>query len=278
MHSLQITILSKIFDKIKQEVHTLYMIEETLVTLGLTHEEVEIYITLLEYGILTPSEVSSKTKVKRTYVYKICEDLLSKGLVTVNKKENKKAYAPASPDFLLSIAERRRQEINNTQEQLEKILTDLKVKYNAVETKPIVKVYEGVEGLKKIYTDTLIDCKDIFALVNASKLDPELDEWLGSYVAKRKEKNIHAKVIVSSEKQAAGYISDSTGSLRTIKVVDATKYPIKNEIDIYGDKVAFIQNQKGEALVGMIVENKIIAETMKAWFDLAWGEDSSKKS
>jgi hypothetical protein len=58
--------------------------------------------------------------------------------------------------------------------------------------------------------------------------------------------------------------------MRTVKVVDSNKYPIKNEVNVYGNKVAFIQNHKGEPLIGMIIENKIISQTLKAWFDLAW--------
>lgn len=247
------------------------MIEETLRNVGLSPEETEVYLSLLSFGTMSPTEVATKTKVKRTYVYKICEDLLKKGLVTITQKGAKKAYAPASPDYLLSIAEKKRQEIENNAEQLEKVLSELKTKYSTVETRPLVKTYEGLEGLKKLYLDTLSEGKDIDALVDTSDIDLELRDWLKTvYLPKRVGKKIHANVILASGKLSNEYSTRNETGMRTVKVVDSNKYPIKNEVNVYGNKVAFIQNHKGEPLIGVIIENKIISQTLKAWFDLAW--------
>ena len=40
-------------------------------------------------------------------------------------------------------------------------------------------------------------------------------------------------------------------------------------MDVYGDKVAFI-NYRTDHLLGIVVKHPLIAQTMKAWFDLAW--------
>jgi hypothetical protein len=50
-------------------------------------------------------------------------------------------------------------------------------------------------------------------------------------------------------------------------------------VDIYGDKVAFINYKKGEALIGVVINHPQIAETMRAWFELAWaGAELQQKS
>lgn len=248
------------------------MIEQTLVSLGLSQEEVEIYMSLLEHGTLTPSEISSQTKVKRTYVYKICEDLLIKGLATSTKKGNKKAYAAASPDYLLSIVEKKKQELENSAEQLEKVLGELKIKYSAVETKPVVTFYEGVEGVKKVYRDTLKENKNIDALVQTSKVNPDIYEWVTKeYAAARVEQKIGVKAIVSSGEKTDQYIQLNEKELRETKIVSSDKFPFENELNIYGNKIAIINHRDNTQLFGVIIDSKIVAETFRSWFDLTWG-------
>lgn len=248
------------------------MIEETLIALGLSKEEVEIYLGLLEFGTLTPSEASSKTSVKRTYVYKICEDLLHKGLVTATKKGSVKAYAPASPDYLLSMVEKKKQEIENSAEQLEKVLSDLKTKYSAVEAKPIVTFYEGIEGVKKVYKDTLKENKDIDALVQTSKVNGDIYDWVTKqYAQSRVEQNINVKAIVSSGEKTNKYIELNKKELRETKIVSSEKFPFEHELNIYGNKVAIINHRAGTEPFGVIIDSKVVSQTFRSWFELTWG-------
>ncbi len=51
-----------------------------LTVLGFNSDEVKVYLQLLEYGELTKLELSRKSGVNRTKVYRIVEKLISKGL------------------------------------------------------------------------------------------------------------------------------------------------------------------------------------------------------
>jgi hypothetical protein len=72
------------------------------------------------------------------------------------------------------------------------------------------------------------------------------------------------------------FCSDDTGltfkkrgvsELREVHLVPKDKFPFKNEINIYDDKVAIISHQDE---IGVIIQNQNIADTQRAIFNLAF--------
>ena len=136
---------------------------------------------------------------------------------------------------------------------------------------PRVKFYEGVEGLKKIYNITLQDKKPIFALTAViPKIDPELMKWLREYyVKKRREQKIFAKVISPKTRIAEEYCKHDKDDYRKTLLIPKEKFPISIEINIFGGKVALISYKENE-LLGVIIESREIAKSMRVFFDLSW--------
>lgn len=246
--------------------------EETLQQIGLSPEETEIYLTLLNKGSLSAAQIGSFTKVKRTYVYKIVEGLMQKGLVSQNKESRTTVFAPNSPDHLLTLANKKKEQAENAHNQLEAYLGNLRVLFGAVDSKPTVQYFEGIEGIKKVYLDTLKHSGPLLALVETSSVHPEIYNWVTEkYVYKRVEAGIEVKAIVSTGEKTENYVEKNKEELRETKVIPSRQYPFKHELNIYGDKVAILNHNKDSELLGIIIENKLIAETFKAWFELTWG-------
>jgi len=247
------------------------MNNEVLLNLGLSPEEAEIYLSLLNNGPQTAIGLGKSTKVKRTYVYRIATDLIKKGLVNQSKRNKTTIFAPLSPDHLLSLAEERKQKAQAAERSLEGVLTQLKEKYVSIDEKPMVTTYEGVSGLKKIYNDMISEGKEILAMLQTSEVEPELRDWLKSvFVPKRAEAGINAKVILASGKLAEEYQSRNDQALREVREVPKDRFPFPHEVDVYGDKIAFIHYKKSEPLIGILIYHPSMAKTMRAWFELAW--------
>ena len=245
--------------------------EEILTKIGLSDEEVEVYLSLLEAGAQSATQLDKNTKVKRTYIYRIAAQLRDKGLVTEKKKGRATLFEPNSPDHLVSLAESKKVEAEQAQTSLEGVLGSLKAKYGSIEAKPIVTTYEGLAGIKKVFLDTLKVGKEISAVVETTEVDPKLRDWLkDKYTKERAKKKIHAKVILASGELASEYKSRNVEAHRTVIEVPHKKYPIKHEVDIYGDKVAFLNYRRGEPMIGLVIDHPTVAKTMKAWFDLSW--------
>lgn len=249
------------------------MQEETLTNLGLTPEETSVYMSLLENGTQSAIGLGKTSKVKRTYVYKVVQGLIQKGLVSQGKQGRTTVFSPLSPDHLLSLAEEKKQKVVASERMLESILPELKSKFLVRDERPTITYYEGVAGLKKAYLDLLKVGKPISALVQTSKVEPELYNWLTSdFVKQRIDLQIPVRSIVASGDKTQAYVDKNEQELRETKVIPYRDFPLDHEIDIYGDKVSILNNKAGEALLAVIIENKIIAKTFQSWFELTWSK------
>lgn len=242
-----------------------------LETLGLTGKEADIYELLLKKGELTGGEIIAQTGLKRATVYKSLYSLEKKVLISKQDVNKKIHFKPLPPDRLLTLAEERIKEHERAHANMRTLLPDLMSTYILAVEKPVVTTFEGVKGLKEIYLDTLRVGKPIYAVLTTAEVDPELFSWLTeTYGRLRTKHKIPASVIASSGTWSKEYSKRDAMEARTTLTVPHKLFPFAHEVDIYGDKVAFINYKKGDALIGIVINHPQIAQTMKAIFDLAW--------
>jgi HTH-type transcriptional regulator, sugar sensing transcriptional regulator len=252
------------------------MLTEQLKETGLSSKEAQIYDILLDKGVLPVNAIVSLTGLKRGITYKILKDLQQKGLIKEVKGTAKLTYKCANPTQLSNLLDNKIKETQQHKATLQALLPQLLSTYNILQNEPGVKVFEGVEGIKDIYRDTLKVAKPIYAILQTSEVESKLYSWLRNiYVKERTEQNIWANVIVAEDTRTSEYVSKNLIEKRETRVVPKDKFPIGIELDIYGDKAAFINFNKKDQLIGILIQNKLIADTMKAIFDLAW--ESAKK-
>lgn len=243
----------------------------TLTSLGLSSTEASLYEVLLRLGEAPASEIIQSSGMKRPTVYKALYSLEKKGLVSQQDVKKKIHFRPASPTLLLEQAETRYREASQARSMLQTVMPTLLSAYTLSVERPVVQVYEGVEGLKKVYLDNIEEGQPLYSFLQTAEVDPELFAWLtATYVKKRAQAKIHAKVIVATGDWSKNYISRDVEEYRTTKVIDSHKFPFQHEVIIYGNKVAFIHFKKGDPLIGIIINHPAIATTMRAIFDLAW--------
>jgi len=245
--------------------------QQLLQTLGLTDKESQIYQLLLETGKTQAGTLIKKTGLKRATVYKSLYTLEEKGLVKQEDIKKKKHFTPLSPDNLLKLSDEQFEKQERAREDLRSMLPQLTSHYILSVEKPVITTFEGVEGLKKIYEDTIKTEKPIYAVLQTAEVNEQLLEWLeDKYYTMRLKHKIEATVIVATGAWSDTYVDRRKKGFTTVKLVDSKVYPFAQEVNIYGDKIAFINYKKGEALIGIVVHHPLIAQTMKAIFDLAW--------
>lgn len=247
-------------------------INKTLLqNLGLSDKESTLYTLLLELGQVQASILTAKTGLKRATVYKSLYALIAKGLVRQQDIQKKLHFAPLAPDNLLKLSDEQFDKQERARLDLQGILPVLTSQYILSVEKPVISTFEGVEGLKKIYEDTLKVGSDISAVLQTSNVHQDIFDWLqNTYFVQRVKKQIHADVIVASGAWSEEYIKEKNGEFTTTLRVDGILYPFAHEVNIYGDKIAFINYKKDEKLIGIVIHHPAITRTMKALFDLAW--------
>ncbi|MBI2631761.1 winged helix-turn-helix transcriptional regulator, partial [Candidatus Pacearchaeota archaeon] len=76
------------------------MYEEQLKEVGLTDNEIKIYLALLRQSPLNPSQLAEKTGLHRSYIYDTLERLLEKGIINNVIFEGKKNYQAINPRII----------------------------------------------------------------------------------------------------------------------------------------------------------------------------------
>lgn len=239
---------------------------------GLSKKESRVYLTLLEFGERPVSFISRKSNINRTTCYTTIESLIKKGLVNSYKRKGIKYFSALPIVHLFKYLERREEEISKKKEIIQENIKHFdklgQLKFN----KTKVFFYEGIEGLKSIYEDTLNEESEILTFISLDELTDELNNYLkNSYLPKRIEKGIKLKSIENTTTLNLEYKGFDEVHLREKKVID-TELPFNVQVYIYLDKIAFISYSNYE-YSGIIVHDQKISSTMRTIHSIMWNNN-----
>jgi predicted transcriptional regulator len=235
--------------------------KKTLKNLGLTENEIQVYLTLLKIGSSTVSTIAERSGLYRPYAYDTLERLQEKGLVSFVSKDNKKFFKAAHPKQLLEIEKEKIEELEKIMPQLENFL-----KIPKEEAK--VELYSGNKVVRVIEKDilkTLLEKggENLVIGVDERKFmeaDPVIMQQFFNQMKKHK---LTERVLVREGENYLPALKETT----TYKFLPKEFFePISTFI--YGDKVAIIIFS--EPLHGLIMESKLLSKTYRKQFELLW--------
>lgn len=239
------------------------MLAKNLEKLGFTEKEANLYVAALELGEANIQQLAKKSGVKRTTAYDIIESLKKRGLITQTTKGKKTLYMASDPRKIESTLEEQRAMVKH-------VMPDLLAIANSIGSKPKVSFFEGSEGIKEAYRDTLnYPDQELLAWVAEEAIDKfDLDYLNNDYLPKRIEKKIWVRAIAPDVKEMQEYKETDETSLRRTRLTDADSFGLDVEIDLYGkNKVAVMSFEEGFA---MVVESKKIYDTLRNIFEMNW--------
>ncbi len=229
---------------------------------GLNKKEARIYLASLELGESTIQEIAKKSGVKRTSIYNLVDDLVKRGVIEVVNRGNKRKFVAVNPATLRKMVLKRTKIFEET-------LPQLNMLFGQAKFKPRVRFYEGIEGIKTVFNDTLLEGKEIKAFSDYNRAYKTLGGFAYSYITERVKLGIFAKVISYQNRISDDFKVRDQKALREIRFLPEDKFPFDIEINIYGKKVAFMTFSK-ENPAGVIIEHPDITRSMESIFDLAW--------
>lgn len=247
------------------------MYQKALEQIGLSDKEGKVYLTSLELGPNSIQEIAKKSEFKRPTVHFTVENLIKRGLMSSFEKGKKRFFSAESPERLVSLIAVQRKKAQAIEEELQKILPGLNNMFDSAGEKPRVRFFEGKEGLKAVQEEILrskiSSLENIYPRDDFLKIFSKKEREL--YVAERKKRKIKARTIYTG-KEKTPFIKESSTERR---YVPYDKFPFSADVVIFGNKVA-IGTYKGK-LMGVIIESKEIASTLRLIFNLAW--ETAKK-
>lgn len=246
-------------------------LKNALLSMGFSEKESVVYLTLLNLGKATVSEVARRAGINRTTGYDILNKLITSGLATLSGKKPKQEYIAEPPDKIILYLEKK---IQNDKENLS-IAKELIPEFNSLHNigkRPQVKFYEGKEGLEHVYEDTLTSHETILAFAEVENMHKALPNYFPKYYKRRAQKKIHINAILPATETSIERSRHDRDEERTSSLVPMEKFYFSPEINIYDNKI-MIASWKEK--LGIIIESHEIADAMKKIFTLAW--EGSKK-
>lgn len=246
--------------------------KENLLALGLSSREAQVYLALLDIGKGTVTEITRRAGINRTTGYDILDTLVNKGFVSISGKEPKQEYAAESPEKILTYLEEEQLSVVKRLESAKQFVPQLKTLHN-MQTRPKVRYYEGIEGLREVYEDTLHSKEDLRSLAKVDEAESTLEGYFPKYYQRRAAKNINIRAIFPDSPGARNLKAKDGIEKRTSLIIPGDGYDLKPEINVYDNKVMIASWHEK---LGIIIESQEIADAMKLLFELAWKEASKE--
>ncbi len=232
--------------------------DEKLIELGFTENETKIYLLLLRTGELSPSEISKKLGMHRTYVYDILKTLIERGTVTAITIDGKRRYLAVNPKEISRRFTTRLDEFNLILPLLEDI--HKKTKSNIK-----VELFQGRKIYKKMLEDFIAHIKEkdiVYSFgVNEKEFNKMEPIYIRKYFNMASRKKVKEKIIIAKGNMRFKYKNVEYKEINP-KYIGNTAYFIHRDwvyIFLFGVNNYLIK-----------IESENVANTYKKQFNLLW--------
>lgn len=250
-------------------------LELLLISAGLNKKEAQIYLYLLDKGPMKALNIFKALNMKKGNTYALLESLTKKGHIF----KKGALFIPQPPQKILKRLEDKNISLQNSLSNFKTLLPQLGSMYKLSVGKPTIRYFEGEEGIKQVFEDIYSPKQDIvYGCVDLEIADEVFPDYIiKKLIPKRIRNKVKAISFAADSPQAREISKKDKEQLRKTTLVDKKKYPLPAEIDIYEDKIAMLTFVKGEFL-GLIIENKDLAESLRSIFKLASKASTDQKT
>jgi predicted transcriptional regulator len=247
-------------------------LKQILTSFGLSEKERAVFLSMIKLGPSTVRAISRDSKITRTLVYDIAEDLTKKGIISEINEEKVKKYKAVSYAGLVAVFSRQTIESKKLEKQLQQASSEFSNLEQGKEQKTKVRFFTGIEGVKSVYDEVIRNIKksnnEVFSIFSPDKLEKTIPDW-GDHDEYFNNTGISMKHIMAESPSINRYI-------RQIKKYTNNKYRVWKKEDgefptdtiCWGNNIAYIDLSGYPS--GIIIENQAITDTFKMWFDKMW--------
>lgn len=232
--------------------------------LGLSENEAATYLAALEgaFGV-SVAGVARKTGIKRSTVYLALAALMKRGLVSMSRRGSRHVYVAEDPRVFA-------EKLKEQELYLRGLLPELLSVTNMLARKPAIRFFEGPEGIKEVYRDTLtVPGSEIRAWATADIAEHFDAAWLtGTYVPARVSAKIAARTLAPDTPELRTLAGENAAALRTLRLLPADEALFSVEANLYAKRKVALVSFREE--FGIIIESATIHDTLGAIFESAW--------
>lgn len=246
---------------------------DLLQNFDLTPKEGEIYLTLLQKGILSPLQLSRSTSVNRTTIYRILEKLKKTGLVEEVVDEKRTKAKAISPDKFEMLIKQKEAEVDRLKQNLPFLKSQLITIQGTTSPETKVLYYRGQNGLQQLLWNTLKAANQTEVVGYGYQ---SWNDYVGKNFAEKLrqeyvERKIISKEILNKTDASMGFTDNKEYKQQVFshRQISRNKLEINYNTIIYCDVFAFYSLYQGD-IFGVEIYNAEIAKTQRQIFYLLW--------
>jgi len=229
-------------------------ITKTLSKIGLSQNEIKVYLTLNDNGSCKAGRVAKISKLDRSSTYNAIQMLLDKGFVSYVLVGKVKWFQAVGPKRILDY-------LKEQEEEIQSILPELQERHKRKKIEGQVRLFKGYKGVKTVFLDIIRTGKDNYVFGSEGQFSKRMPNFVPQFDRMKKEKGIKTQLILRKGRYELDGKTSEHRYLPNISESPAVT-------NIYGDKIAIIiWTDEPE---GIIIENAAAAKAYKSYFDNMW--------
>ena len=225
---------------------------------GCNASESIAYIEVLTSGTTSIQELSRKLKQNRVSLYYSIQQLIEKGFLFEIRKGKKRFIVAENPEILFKLIKQRHLELKSLETDvmyITKLLNSIPVVKQEV---TVVKLYENVEGYKKMLQESLGSKHEILIFSNSTSFSKMIGEdYYENYLEQAASLGIKIRLISSPSPFAYKLHTDSKKYLLDLRIVRQSS-PSESGFYLWGETLV-IESLKENKTSCTIIENQEVA-------------------
>lgn len=250
------------------------ILQKQLVQLGLSKEEADIYLFLIENGPSTFLEVSRGSDIERGKIYRSIDELTKKSLVELSKSSWGRKLVPSDPKILELLIKQQEMDLQKKKETFAELVDELSFSGKKISDKFIITTYRRKEGLQQMLWNELKSQEKIVYVFATGTINTFTSKKFGDlHRQEAASKRISYKELNNDMKQAntkAYNTAPLWDTVHEFRHLPRELLDITHNITIY-DNVISIINWTDSEYVGIEIKNKLLAKMFKQLFEVFWG-------
>lgn len=235
---------------------------------GLSHRDKRVYEALLATGITSIRNIAEVTRINRGSVYESIKALSKAGLVGHVEAGKSVRYKAQNPEIIHEIINERRRELHDAHSATDNYIKSLALDRNEPGIFQFASFYDGDEGLANMLRDVLSTCRlqniTEYQVISSPRVSDYLYNNFKHFTRERIKQGLFVRILRQGP-AVRGEAELAEWRIATPHFRDTGCYTI-----IYGTKVAIASIDEYNHTSGIIIDNKGVADTQSAMFDIAW--------
>lgn len=245
---------------------------------GLTYNEAEIYLYLLQVGTRFGANIHPDLKMDKSSCYRALNNLTEKNLIYAVGEERNRQFTANPPDHVEALVRLEEKKLLQTKKSLNEFQTLIKRYTKERYQDKNITIITNEAGHRQ-YMEARLKCeskliRELGGRTTAATYVPDYDEYMTDYISRRVKEGIFLRQLTPY-----GEIDDKWEKTSQELNKEARELPKNFSADasfsVWDSSIYLASKEKGEQ-IGVMINDQLIANLMNSMFNYIW--DSLPKS